>query len=479
MDQLMMEVGAGTGFGAGSSSESMVQLQDILEARKALEGGYQTTAAGGGTGAPLMAQSVEDTLTVVTAQQGHSAFWRAFPKDTKRIRNLMHEWRKQTDMGADVPLFSPEGALGSELTSTFTYNYAAVKFITHKRVVTDVMMNLNGLIGGPALAIETQNAATVMSRVANNGLFWGDASVNPYAFDGIKKVCEDHSRVFDCEGGVLDTEALMDAAVAMTVPPYFGSPDQIWMAPECGLDLNKMQLTNIRYDGYRNGDITLGKKAVALLAPVPGRNGIDDEGGEIGFKRDVYLSPEYKKLLVTVAMGETSPAAPTAGVAFAAGAPGVGVTSKFKATDAGDYVYSVKAVGLKGKSAVLNSATITVAAGQAGTVTIANPGTTDVLYYELYRSEKNGTTKYLISETTKGVTTTLITDANAYRANTSWAFLFESGKECKEWKQIVDMFVKPLAQTDFRLPVGYGLFGMPIFKKFERIYALKNIGRAV
>ena len=479
-DSLFLETsGAMGGFdGYGENSGRLVAFQNMLEAKKSLEAGEQVPASGGGSGAPLLAQSVEDTMKVVTARDGHANFWRKFPKDTTRIKNITHEWRRQTSLGDDLSGFSAEGSVGPMVTSTFGYEHATVKYITHKREITDALNALTGAIGGPALQTENKNASTYFGRTLNNNLLWGNASVNDLAFDGIAQTCVNAGRVLDMEGGMLDTEAMLDRVVGMVNPPNFGSPNEIWISYDTQNDLNKLQIPHIRYTGDTGGNVNLSRRATGLLAPVPGMDGNDDDGGFIGFKRDVYMAPSFQQLLVLTGLGEVIPATPTAGVAFAAVALAGGETSKFKSGDADDYLYWVKAVGAKGKSAVLASSAITVAANQKVTVTIANPGTTDVLYYELYRSEKNGLVGYKIGETKKGATTTLITDFNFYRPNTSWAFVMEKNAEVMEWKQIVDFFVRPLAQTELRIPLVYGIYGMPCWFKPERMFAVKNIGAA-
>ena len=449
-------------------------FKELMEAQKSMDAGAPVPSySGGGVMAPLLVQSIEMTLTQITSQAEDAAFWSAFPKDSSRINNTVHEYRRQTDLGYDIDGFSVEGAVGPSVDASFESLYAKCKFFTHKRVVTHVAGQFGPVIGANS-AIEKANidASNWQTRQLDAALLWGDEDLNPQMFNGIVKTCETQGNVLDNRGQALDTAGVRNIISTLRVPPNYGNPNKMWISVETQNDLDALVLPHVRYN-VPQGDVRMmAKVATGIQAPVL--------NGYVPFAHDIFLSPDFKKLVTGTAFGEVQPATPTASVAFAAGAPTVPGTSEWAAGDAGNYIYKIRAVGAKGKSAVLTSGTIAVVAGQTVKVTLAAPGVDNVLYYEIFRTEKGGSDFYLIDRVKQvaGPGATPYEDLNEYLPNTTWAFVVQEDPRVFVWKQLLDFFRIQLAMVDLNIPFAYGLYGMPLWLAPERLYAIKNIARA-
>jgi hypothetical protein len=451
-------------------------FQELMEAQKSLDAGTPVPSySGGGVGGPLLPQSIEMTLTQITSKAEHSVFWQKFPKDATKIKNAVHEYRRQTSLGIDLDGFAAEGSVGPSIDSVFQALYARCKFFVHKRVVTHPMSQFDSIIGANS-AIEKANidAADWQARQLNMGLLWGDESANPYQFNGIAKTCVTQGNVLDMQGSPLDTKQVRDVIANLMVAPYYGMPNKVWIAPELQNDLDQVIFPHVRYMGA-DAVTMMGKTATGINAPT--------KDGVVPFERDIFMSPSFKKVTAFTALGTTYPSTPTISVAWAdLGATGGSV---FNSTDTGVYNYRIVAVGALGKSAATAAAPVTVAAaGDAAGCTIQAPGSDNVLYYSILRTEKGGSDYYEIMKVPQhrdglGVPdATPIVDLNAYRANTMWCFIVQEDPRVYVWKQLLDFFRIQLAMVDLNIPFAYGLYGMPLWLAPERIYAIKNIGRA-
>ena len=174
------QVGFG-GFGQFSADQ-------FMEVQKALEAGYpDPTYNGGGAGWPLISQSLEGTLTWATATEEHAALWRMLPKDPKRLTSTVHEFSAITDLGPDVDFSMPEGSAGPLIDADLSRLSKYVRFMSHKRQISDPMNLLSNLVGGlPALEQMNKWAAVWSVLRQEHDLIWGDSSVNPFALDSLK-----------------------------------------------------------------------------------------------------------------------------------------------------------------------------------------------------------------------------------------------------------------------------------------------------
>ena len=251
-----------------------------------------------------------------------------------------------------------------------------------------------------------------------------------------------------------------------------GFPDKIWLPVKVQTDLSLIGGDQVRFPGARpneSGEVKIGTRATHLIGPME----------DIPFEPSVFLAPLGAPS--AVAVGSNPPATPT--VTATAGAPGVGETSIFRSGDAGVYKLQVVAVGTNNeRSAPWTSGNITVAAGQKIGVSIAAPGTNNVLYYIIYRTEKNDSTFYEIRRVRQAFTgttpaTTVFPDLNRYLPNTSKIYIVQSTPDVMQWKQLLDFARIPLAKTRLSQPFAFVLYGMFLSEIPQRLYCIENVGR--
>jgi len=144
----------------------------------------------------------------------------------------------------------------------------------------------------------------------------------------------------------------------------------------------------------------------------------------------------------------------------AAGAWGGSGSTYFGASDAGDYFYQVVACNSKGKAVPVDSASVTVASGDAVTFTIADGGTTTE-YYEIYRTEADAAvaTSRLIMKVARSGATQVVTDLNRFLPNTSRGYMLTQSADVLCWKQLAPFSKIPLATIDSSIRWMQVLYG--------------------
>jgi len=479
-----MAYDGGSDFGggwAGDFGQADVQeyMQVYRQIQKSLEAGYpEPTYAGGGSGGALMTQSIEGTLKWATFKQDHLRFWPKFPKSDQKLSNTVHEYTRQTDLGARVDLWAAEGAVGPEIDSNFERLLAKVKYVSLKKRVSHPITLLSNMIGGAALDKANKDASLYIKEFMDRQLFFGDSTMNAAAFDGLKRTCEAthtaaNPKVHDLRGAALDSSRMRDESVRLVNPPNYGNPGVVWMSFETLEDQGKLMGTYLRYD---MADV-VARNAVGDRRTTLQATGFNGPYGPVNFEASIQLGSRGAP--AATAIGEVQPAQPNPSLATADDA-----ATLFVAADYGVYQYQFVAVGAKGKSlhSVSDAATID-ATHRKVTATIAAPGTDNVLYYEVFRSKVGETGVWKIADVVQaragGVPdTTTFVDMNENLPDTAFAFMLEMSSEVMEWKQLLDFARVPLARTDLYFPFTYIIYGTPIFYLPLKMCMFKNVGRA-
>ena len=443
------------------------------ELRKSMDVQYPVPGyTGGGVGAPLMPQSIENSLAWATLQNKHIKLWDRVPKPGDRLTSTVHEFTRQDDIGPDLEGWAPEGVVGPSVDSDLTRLFQKVRYLSHIREVTDAASQVSILGPSPNMVAKvTADATLFMLKMVEWSLFFGDSAINPHSIDGLYASCSGVGNVYDNRGAAISPQLLYDISASLIDPPIYGFPDTVWMPVKVQTDLSKIGGDYLRYPGFRpgdtNGEVKVGLRASSLIGPM----------GDIGFEPSVFLAPTGGP--ASVAVGEDAPSPPT--VAAVAGAVGA-ETSLFTADDAGIYKYKVVACGAKGRSAPWTSGNITVAAGQKVTVTVTAPGTDNVLYYIVYRKKVGGSDFYEITrlrQTYSGgaVANTVYVDVNRYLPDTSKVFIVQTTPDVMQWRQLLDFARIPLAKTRLTQPYAFTLYGMFLSQIPKRLYCIENVGR--
>jgi len=464
------------------SMNEMVSIGDLMELNKALQKsatiGYQTPAdtTVGGTMSPLVPQSLEGTLSSQTFTMKELVIWPAISKIP--VSQTVHEYTVIEEHGLDLDPFIAEGGGGTTNRSVYERRSVKVKYMAERREVTDVA-TMVGLIGpnANALAEETERGTIRLLQKIETQIFHGDEDLNANGFDGLVKQIRAGGNVTDLEGDPASPDQLQEILGDLQSAPFYGRPDCIYVEPKVHQDLIRQTVAFGRHDQVKitNGtDISFGVQNLAMMSSY----------GLVPVKAAPFLFTAWPAP-VSGSGGANAPATPVLGsaVAHAAGLPG---TSKWTASDAGDYYWKVVAVSDGGYSAPLTSAQTAVVATQKMEIDLddiaVQSGTYPVKHYRVYRSEKDGaaTTCTLLMEvainTDGGSGGTMWGDYNAIKPKTSKALIVQHDRTIMEFVRLLDFLRRPLAEVATTKPFLLMLFGAPVVKIPTKCHLIDNIG---
>jgi hypothetical protein len=283
--------------------------------------------------------------------------------------------------------------------------------------------------------METMNKTMFMLQQLENSMFFGDSSIIPEQYDGLRRLITDGApqNVIDLRGAPLTEEVLNDAL--LLVRDNFGMATDAYMTTGVFADLAKQVYDRQRF----------------MVPPAPGTLGstvtaFQGQHGKINLHDSVFIRPGG--LATAAGLGSTTkrPLSPTITVAPAAAA----VTNPlFTAGDAGTYFYRVVAGNRFGRSVPLDTASVAVVAGDEVTFTIADGGQ-GTSYYEIYRTVAGAAlaTAELVTKVARTGATQVITDTNADIPGTSNAFILMQNQRSFSWAQLLPMTRIPLAAID-------------------------------
>lgn len=451
------------GFGAASN-------QEVTELKKALTAGQDVNDPGvsAGQGFPLRVESLERTLKVVTYRMDDVRLFRAMTK--LPAFNTVEEYGRLESYGSnDGTAFMAESDLPESDDSTYSRQFSIIKYLGTTRSVSHIMSLVKPAYS-PVIAQETVNGTAWLLKQLEKALFFGDSSLVPVQFDGLKKLITDGApaaNIIDLRGAPLSEDIINDAALTVKTAPNYGRPTDLYCADGAYSDLAKSfypaERIQLGAGGYTDGMVGAQIKGFHSMV------------GPIMFDPDVFI--EFGAIPAgATGAAATRPAAPTESVAPAA----AGTGSEFAAADAGDYNYKVVAVNRYGKSAALAmTGPVTVAAGEQVTMTVAE-GSPAPTAYEVYRSPKDGavgTEKYAFSAARTGATDVL-TDTNAYLPGTSTAFMIQQNVEYFSLKQLCPFVKIPLATINNAIRWMQNIYLTPTVYAPGKSCLFLNVGRA-
>jgi hypothetical protein len=453
------------GFGATSP-------QDVSDLRKALTAGQDQNppAVTSGQGFPLRIESLERTLKVVTYRMDDVRLWKNVTK--LPAYNTVEEYNRLREYGGnDVAGFIGEGDLPEADDSKYSREFTVIKYVGTTRAVSHVM-SLVKPAHGPVIAQETVNGTAHLLKQIERALFFGDSSLIPVQWDGLKKLITagaPAANIIDLRGAPLSEDVVNDASLTVKTTPNFGRPTDLYCADGAYSDLAKSFYPAERYPipvgGFTDGMVGLSIK------------GFNSMVGPIMFNPDVFV--EFGGLPSAVAVGDAAKRPSTPTEAVAPTTP-VDAASQFGANDAGDYFYKAVGVNRYGKSAPLTiSGPVTVAAGDKVTFGLGD-GAVLATAYEIYRTAKNGlvgTAKLMFTTARTGATTT-INDFNSDLPGMSTAFLIQQNIEFFAFKQLAPFVKIPLATIDTSIRWMQLLYGALTVYAPGKAVLLKNVGRA-
>lgn len=448
--------------------DDLVRLNDAL--RKSSTGGtvgYQTGAVpdAGASLSPLVPQSIENMLSVATHTMQEIVFWKSIPK--KSVGQTLHEYVVVNEHGMDLDPFIGEGGGGSAdfglSQAQYTRKSVKIKYMAERRQITDVA-SLVGLIGDnrQALAEETERGTLALMRKVENALFHGDESLNGEGFDGVIKQLKDAGSSYDMKGSVPTPMLLQEVLGDRYAVPNFAKIDTILVEPRIHAELIRQSVESGRHDQLSVRDsssLTWGAQNLSVMSPY----------GAVKIQSAPFLFTAHAA--PSVAQGE-SPIT----LAFGGNCSAVVGTPASSDLAAGDYIYKVIAVSKKGASAPATSAAQTVAAGDA--VTLSLPADSNVLYFKIYRSEKNGSADSCkmvarIPQTGAGA---IYEDKGQHKYNSSNILMLQNTPDAIEFMRLLDFIRRPLAEVSTVKPFLLMLFGALSVKLPNKHFVLEQVG---
>ena len=460
-------------------SNSMVPVNDLIALndtlRKAASGiGYQTPAglASGQSLSALVPQSIEGALASATFTMKQLVLWKKMAKKT--VGQTVHEYNVITEHGQDLDPFLEEGGSGASNQSSYSREFAKVKFLAERREITDVAATI-GLLGPNASAIaeETARGTLRLMGKVEHSLFHAQESVNPLAFDGIFKQITKagHNNITDAEGGAASPDLLQHILGEMSGVPKFGDPDTIYVEPRVHADLIRQTTAYGRHDqiGKTGSAIVFGRDSIAISGP----------NGQVPIVSAPFLFTAYAPPTAASSSDAGVPVLPQIGIAPTASAS---ATSKFVAADAGSYKYKIVAMTKKGYSAPLTTAAVAVVAGDKVVIEWDKSTYTQLAdaWYKIYRSDKDSTTEYtLLTEipaNNDGTTAaTKWTDENAVKTRSSKILFANHGSDHMECIRLLDMIRRPLAEVATTKPFLLMMFMTPVVKLPSKFHVINNV----
>lgn len=454
------------GFGVSSP-------QEIQELQKAIAtANYDVQPSTLTQGGALQVESLDRTLKVLTLKAKNLKLWPTIT--VQKAFNTTEEYNVQQSYGGETSPFFAGGGLPNSEDAQYARAAAQVKFLGTTREVTHPMALVRAA-HGDVVAQQINAGGMWILQNLEKSLFDADSSVNALEFDGLdaqirgngalakfngqRAGFETGDMIIDVENADLDEEKLEDAA--NRIAENFGIVTDMYLDTRAHSKLSQ----------------TLLPKERASMGDGQGRAGIVlreyiSSAGDVKLHGSIFNRPQKRP----VAGANNAPTS----VAGTDSTEAVG--SQWTVADQGDYIHGVVAVYSKsGPSPVAYGSAYT----QSGTNNIdvdwnapTPPSGETILYYKIYRSEKDGasaTAKY-VGRVAGNVTT--FRDTNAITPGTGKAYMLQQNEEVLVFKQLLPLMKKDLAVVAASYRFMVMLYGMPVMFDPRKAVIFDNIKSA-
>lgn len=465
----------------GELSGGLTSGADVDSLNKALTAGsdIDNPGAAPGEGFPLRVESLDQTLFNVTYTADKIKFWKALYKDA--AYNTVEEFNRLEEYGSGDAIWIAEGDLPTEDDSTYSRQYTQIKFMGTTRRVTHVMATVRAA-HGDAVARETVNGTLFLLRQLERALFNGDENMIPIQFDGIETLLVkafneslsddglylgyEDDNVIDLRGEPLTEDHITDLTERLQAEPNYGDPSDLWLPTGPLKDLSKILYPKERYDLPAPRDGRAGIAINAIVTPF----------GDIALNGDIFLPDSILPAASGVGKSSQRPNAPTVAAPTSPAYTGSNQTF-FAAADAGAYFYRIAAGSRFGKSAPVNSATITVSDGDQVSIGVTDGGQ-GTTYYEVSRTVAGaavGTARTIFRVARTAASQTIV-DLNRFLPGAHKGYLLSQNNEVLKWKQLAPFTKIPLATIDTSIRWMQILYGALQLMKPNHCGIYINIG---
>jgi hypothetical protein len=473
---------SGTYMGGNLSNTTYERLQKALVASP-------STPGGPGDGSSLIPQSLARTLKNVSFKMQNIKLWRNIAK--QEAYAMTEEYDQLLDYGTQGGVFTNAMNTPAGNDSTFNRVQVPMKYLA-TAYATDIAIMSTEVIGLSAEALQINNATRYLLRGVERNLFYGDSSLLPSAFDGVKRIIEGFAQtngftniVIDAGAQPVTPDLLENAAQAIqdNAGEVSAGRHSVYMAPAVQSYWSKMYAPAQRYG---IDQVALMREA-SLNVGVP-VGGYNSTYGFLPFVNDIFLNLD-RPVNVAIQNAPSIPSGLTATLnTTSTEDPNIATSMWQTPTNASQYgigynggpvTYQVAAVNSYGPSQ--NSAsttTVTVGANESVTITWNRvTGTNGANYYQIYRSMNGGPMLPLTRVVDSGSgTTQSFTDENTTVAGTFDVFVLNHDpEEGVVFKQLLPFFKWPLPIPALARYFAVALIGAPLVYVPSRCVLIKNV----
>lgn len=456
------------GTAAGSLLEQQSAVGQLAQAlSKSMEAGFPLPDSAPGSIAPVMPESLEATITSLIWTEDHLKLLKKLKKH--QATNTVHQFIRLLEHGHDLPPFVGEGLIPDlESDPNWERVFARLRIAVRLGRVTDIA-GLVKIVGTAPNMIAEANKRVSLSLLGSveDSLFFGNSAINPLGWDGLVTQILANSPeecIFDLRGEHLTPE-MIDEGVA-TVLDNAGAIDSVWMANGVRMALGQIGGDKLKLE-RPTGTADSGGTQVGLAA-----NAAITVGGNVPFETSYFLQAKKGPKAAGVGAAD-KPAQPTISNLAAAGSG-----SQFAAGDAGSYWYVAVAVGATGKSIPSAAVQVAVLAGQNVSLDLTDGAVGNVIYYELFRSDKDGAADTIkkVGEVRWTGAPTPWTDTNDTIPGMTYSFGLSFRPEDLEFAQLGMPAVRvPLAKIDLSDRFAIVLIGALLLKAPTKILLFRNV----
>jgi len=489
----------------GLTANSLVSMRELRDLNEALRTNGSGLAKGNvgypGSGvdrdvgfsgdiAPLVPQSIQNTLDSATFTMQHIVFWKNIPKVP--VSSTLHESNVINQHGAqDLDPFIAEGGAGTTSEASYERKIVKIKYLAEKIELSDVatMVGVTG-VDKSALAQRTLDGTLSLIGKVERNLFHANSDLNSLHFDGLYKQLTNPTytsgkaaigtaaygsgltpNYTNNAGAATSPQQLQEVLGSLLGTPNYAVPSMIMCEPRVYQSLVNIATAYGRHDQVQNAGgraLTFGARDLSISGPA----------GPVKVVPCPFLAFPEDPNSAAQGASFTNSVAPTAAAASDS-------DSLFLAADAGDYFYKVVSVTNTGIAAPLDLASaVTVAAGDKVTLTMTDNALTgsaddDIQYYRVYRSSKGGaigTCKFIGQWPAAASGNTTIVDLNNNKPGTSQVYVMQMDPSVMYWAQLLDFTRRPLAQTATTIPFLLMMFGSLHVKIPSKCHVIDNVG---
>ena len=428
---------------SGNGQDGQVPFDQIAGLRKAMTAGTGIATPGSqvaGAAAPIIPESLEAYLSIAIEQAEDLPMMRAIGPYKEKALSPTEQWNTLEGVGADNTIFNGEVALPDEQDSSYVRRTIELKPMGVTGRVSFRAQAARTIAGiDSVMAQEVENKTLFMLRNIERAIFVGDSSIIPEQFDGLGRqiAAANPENVFDARGALLTRTLINRVAKGVRRAGNYGRLNTLFCSVNAYADLTEdvTNASSVNRANYVQGtEIIYGVSAKKILTSF----------GVIDLIYSQFLVEGTAPATAgTVALRPATPLANGAVVA----APAAG--SQFAAADAGDYIYAIVGLSARGQSTTLQTAVVTVAAGDGVTIPIADGGN-GTTGYIVYRSTPNGaasTLREAFRVARTGANQNIV-DLNAALPGTSTAYLLSLDPRSIAWSELTPLTKFDLATVD-------------------------------